>query len=750
MESNKELDDILRLLDGRSLSMAIEQLGTFGCKYPELNLSEPLDGIRDDYERMAEYWERGYRDPQLEDIYNRLLCRMYRLASDVYLRYATAHSSYLSGINRRLIGAGRDWSLAVLRSSLEEFVSNVALLELEPDSMRKQKRDELYAGHQRLMNDLFDYLWMSPQWTEGTADAFEDILLSPTVDANDQQLIISAVMLSTMNRFDINKFRLLVNVYRHSSDENVRQRALAGWVLSVGKGCYRMFPEQKRLVDELLADDGVCDELTELQIQILYCVSAESDNKKIQKEIMPELLKNNNLHITRNGIEEKAEDPMQDILDPEASERNMEKVEESFRKMMDMQKAGSDIYFGGFSQMKHFPFFDNVSNWFVPFYPEHPEISRIYDTMGNSKFIDIMMNSGPFCNSDKYSLLMAFRQVLDRMPQNMRELLDSGEIAGIGEFPDCGQQTPAYIRRICLQDIYRFFRLFPSRSQFYNPFDHRKAGKRDSDYIFFANDIFRNTPLERHFGEIGSFLLKRKMFREAAELLDNYGDGAKGYQFYMLCGHVLLHRGEAMLHPHLSGMTAAGSFRHALSLKTDDSRAMLGYARAMFYDGNYQEACDAYARLTEANPENRAYQLGYSVCLTNLERYDEAMKVLYKLNYENPDDDNVNRIMARALIGGGKYEQADKIYVRLRENGKMDENDLLNLGYCKWFAGNHRTAVDCFVKYLKTRYPDSSQSYYRERIEEEIIATERDFILGHGVTPTEILLMVDRTCAALL
>ena len=49
MEANKELDDILRLLDSRRLSEAMELLGTFGCKYPELNLTGPLDDIRSDY-----------------------------------------------------------------------------------------------------------------------------------------------------------------------------------------------------------------------------------------------------------------------------------------------------------------------------------------------------------------------------------------------------------------------------------------------------------------------------------------------------------------------------------------------------------------------------------------------------------------------------------------------------------------------------------------------------------------------------
>lgn len=750
MEANKELDDILRRLDDGRLSVAMDLLGTFVSKYPELNLTGRLDEIRSDYDRMADYWASGYRDPQLADIYDALRRRVYRLAADTYVRYDMTHSSYPASVRRRVDGAGRDWSLTVLRGALEGFVTDVAMLDLEPEHVRRQKAADIYAAHQRLANDLFDHIWTSSQWTEGTADAYAEMLLSPTVDTTDQQLIVSALTLSTMNMFDINKFRLLVTVYRQTTDENVRQRALVGWVLSLREDHDGIFPEQRRMVRDMLRDEAVCSELTELQIQMLYCVMAESDTRKIQKEIMPDLLRHNNLHITPTGIEEKAEDPMQDILDPEASERNMEKVEEGFRKMVDMQKAGSDIYFGGFSQMKRFPFFSSMSNWFVPFYPEHPDVSPIYERMGGKGLLGEMMRRGPFCNSDKYSFVLAFSRVIDRIPQSMRSMIENGEAAGLGGMPDADTHTPAYIRRTYLQDIYRFFRLFPSRRQFRNPFDYRDDEEWNSNYIFFADGMFRGTPLEKRFGEIGAFMLKRKMYREAAELLDNYGDNGKDYHYYMLCGHVLSHRDETLLHSHLAGMTASGCFGRALELRPEDNRALTGCARALFYDGRYAEARDAYARLMAAAPEVMTHVLSYCVCLTNLGDCDEALKVLYRLDYENPDNVAVNRVMARAMMGSGKLEQAERVYAKLESRGVMDQNDRLNSGYCEWFAGRNRAAAERFAAYLMTRYPGAGHSGVRERAEEDIMDSERAFIVGHGVTPVEMELMLDLVCEEVL
>lgn len=751
MEANKELDDILRLLDSRRLSEAMELLGTFGCKYPELNLTGPLDDIRSDYERMSGYWSMGYRDPQLDSIYDELLRRVYRLTADVYLRYAIAHSSYMSGICRRIDVAGRDWSEGVLRGMLETFVTDVAMLGLEPEHVRAARKTGLYSDHQQMMNDLFDYIWTSPQWSDGMADAFQQILLSPTVDANDQSLIVSALMLGTMNMFDINKFRILVNVYRRSGDENVRQRALVGWTMSIGQGRDVLFAEQRQLVDGLLADAQVCAELTELQIQLMYCIMAESDNSRIQKEIMPELLKHNNMNITPGGIEEKADDPMQDILDPEASERNMEKMEESFRKMMDMQKAGSDIYFGGFSQMKRFPFFDSISNWFVPFYFDHPAISSMYNDKGTGQFLQNIIKGGLFCDSDKYSFAIAFRQVVDRIPQNIREMIANGSgMMVMNEISAEAQQTPAYIRRIYLQNLYRFFRLFPMRDRFCNPFDRNGGGDRPAGYLFFANPMFRGTRLESRFGEIGSFMVKRKMYAEAAGLLDNYSEEAHDYQYYMLAGAVLSSRDRAVVRSRMSGLTAEECFRHAVELHPDEPRAILGHARSLFSEGRYSEACDDYAALLRIQPDNMSFMLNYSVCLTNMERYDEALKMLYRLSYEYPDNSNVNRVKVRALTGSGKYGQARKIYERLYESGNVENEDIINNGYCEWFAGNNQTAAELFVRYLKKCYPQSGLGSYREYAEKDIIVPEQEFLKGHGVTQTDIQLMVDLICATVL
>ena len=170
--------------------------------------------------------------------------------------------------------------------------------------------------------------------------------------------------------------RQLVEVYRHAHDTKVRQRSLVGCVLSLTNN--QLFKkEQRTLVNSFITTKEAKRELLNLQKQMFNCMEADRDNDKIQRDIMPNIIKNSDLHFDRFGISEKENNPLENILHPDADEQKMEKMEESIQKMMKMQQQGSDIYFGGFSKMKRFPFFDHIANWFMPFSAHHPGLEEV-------------------------------------------------------------------------------------------------------------------------------------------------------------------------------------------------------------------------------------------------------------------------------------------------------------------------------------------------------------------------------------
>jgi tetratricopeptide (TPR) repeat protein len=724
METHQSLKDIFSHLERHNLSAAIAGLEAFLSVHPHQVNSDRLHALRTDYQLMADYWKRGFKDPQLPALYQTLLQRMYVLCANISKHYGLTHSSFLSSVYMRLHMTVRDWSPQNIREEMESFVSDVVMLELEPEHKREVRRRELYRQHQHQMNVLFDYIYTSDIWSDGMASTMEEILLSPTIDTNDQQLIVSAVMLSLLEYFDMAKFRTLVHVYQQASDEQVRQRALIGWVFGLNiRMAAAIYPELYALIDHLLEDPHCCEELVELQKQIVFCINTEQDTRTIQQEIMPDIIKNQGFRITRNGIEENEEDPMEDILNPGSEERKIEKMEESFQKMAEMQKQGTDIYFGGFSQMKRFPFFNELSNWFVPFYSHHPAVAEVYAQMGKNRFMEVMTNSGPFCNSDKYSFVFAFQQVLDRIPENMRGILERNEMA-LSEVAAENQSDPAYIRRMCLQDLYRFYRIFNRRNEFVDPFSGSEA-----PCLFFANPLFSKTRLEPSFNEIVAFLLKKNRQRDAVLLLKNYGENRRDFQFWMMAGYLVQKSGSPELWD--AGYDDLMCYEQALAMEPDNEKALMGYGRALFSREKYREALAVYDKLVTISPEKKSYLLNRAVCLTNVGQYGAALKDLYRLNYEAPDNNQISRVLAWTLVCEGKYEAAEKIYRQLL-TGQTELDDLLKCGYCLWFNGQIADAADCFHRYIKEC--DVNPTF--------ILSEEAELLKEKGITEPEQQMML--------
>ena len=702
-----QLERVAAALYQGNAGLAIVEMETYLAAYPQQQTTERLNGIKTEYELMVDYWRRGVNDPQLDQLYQHILQRVYVLYANV-ASYSHLHSyPTLTGIYNRVRAEHHDRSLSDIRQEMEDFVSGVAMLELEPEHTRQEKSDTLYKEHQTQMSNLFSYILTSRMWTEGVGNDFEEILLSPTIDNIDQQLLVSAVTLSLLNQYDIVKFRVLMNVYRRSQEETVRQRALVGWVLALNEKMREIYPEQEQMVLSLLSSEKVCEELTELQMQLVYCLNAERDTHTIQQEIMPDLLKNNSFKIGPFSIEEQEDDPMEDILHPEASEQRMEKLEASFGRMMDMQKQGSDIYFGGFSQMKRFPFFYDISNWLVPFYMQHPDIAHFIRRVESNKFVRKMVENSPFCNSDKYSFVIAFQQVIERIPENLREMLDRGEASMGGDLPEEEIQASAFIRRAYLMDLYRFYRLYPSRHEFQNPFDVSRHELGTCE--FFSAWLFKGSLLEPYKDKIVRLLKRQKLERSALNLLDSYSEDHRNVQYYIW----------------------SGMYEKALELEPHNEKALQGNARELFDAGLYEEAAEVYDDLLLLHPEKTNYLLNKSVCLVNLKDYEEALKLLYKLNYENPEDDRVNRVLAWTHLCSGNIEQADKIYKKLMGVEKPLAEDLQNYGYCCWFSGKVDEAADSFRKYLSLLgSKDSLLSLF-----------DTAFLRERGVSDTQIKLM---------
>jgi len=666
---NESLKLVDEALQAGNTGRAIRQMENYLAAWPEQHTAEKLAQVREDYDRMEAYWQQGGEDPQREDLYQRLLQRVYVLYANVMHYHRMKASPYQNSLYTRVRQGQHDWSLATIRKEMEDFVSNVAMLQLEPDNKRKALSETLYKNHQQQMNQLFEYVLTSRQWSDGVGSQFAEMMTSPTIDTIDQQLLIAAISLSLLNQFDMAKFRLLTEVYRLSQDESVRQRALVGWALTASDTYRLVYPEHRQLIGDLLRSEDICRELTELQIQLIYCLDQEDASRTIQKEIMPDLMRNSSEMIA-NHIETE-EERLEEVLHPEVSEERMERMEATMRRMQDMQKEGIDVFYHGFSQIKRYPFFYDISNWLVPFFHQHPDIAQFVSKQEGLHFLSKVFASNAFCNSDKYSFVIALQEVLNQLPQQIREMLQRGEFSA-EELGETVEQSPAYERRIYLMDLYRFFRLYPHREELYNPFDRKNDEMGGCG--FFLLELLADTPIEKSKAQIVRQLKKHQMNDAATNLLKTFIESNRDMQYYL------------WIH----------DYDHALQLNPKHERAMLGKGRQLYDEGRYEEALTWFDQLTAIYPEKINNQLYVAICLVQLERYEEALKPLFRLNYEQPDNDAVSRVLAWTLTCQGKLEQAVNIYEQLVSREQPDSDDLKNYGYCLWLQGQVGKAVELF------------------------------------------------------
>lgn len=721
MNVDEILSSAINNLMDKRLDLAIDLLEQLYVQRPTLIGHSELEAVKNDYQLMVDYMERGFTDDKRASLYLSLLQRLYRVAADLEISWRC--KNVIVYVDAFRISDHLNTSHDFIRSVLESFVSDVAMLSLLPESERTEKAKDLYDRHQVFVNRLFNTLWTSCQWSDDDSEFYAGLMLSPMVDIVDQQLLVSAVTLGAMNQFDINKFKALTTVYQQSTDERVRQRALVGWVLSVFEGM-DIFPEQDEIIRKLCENKDTIRELYTLQIQFFYSQDTEKDNEKLQRDIMPYLVDGSNITIGRLGIVEKEEDSLENILNQDAEDKRMEQMEEKVRKMMEMQKQGSDIYFGGFRQMKRFPFFNDLANWFTPFYIDHPALRTTIERIGQPNILQTITNQGNFCESDKYSLAFAMESIINQIPGNIKEMMGSeGAFAPMGTTLD--KSNPTYICRAYIQDLYRFFRLYRSSNELINPFIDNHKSSFVADTFFFVYKSFIGTGLDEYKMRLALYLYKHKNMDKLVELMSTFHVEDANYNILM--GYINLYFGKPDV--------AYQIFNMVLQEDTENQWALKGMARAAMDCEDYDTAEHTYSQLLRLEPDNINYAVKRCVTLLKTERYAEAREELFRLDYQYPDNMNVKRVFAWTMLLDKSLDKASQLYDLILSDAPMAE-DYLNSGYCWWAKGNIGQAKNSFQAWITMTKGN------KDRLLEEIRNDQKVLDL-YGITEIDCLLMVN-------
>ncbi len=721
--AEKAIDIIRRAAEQCRSSQLQDAMRTLRRLYderPELIGRDRLEKAIDDYQRLMKFMLSGFNDPKREQLYSSLLQTVASVCANLEISWRRKNdAAYVTAVSE---ASNLNMSHELISSVLSDYVGDVAMLSLG-DGVGGDSA-ELHQRHAKFMERLFASIFVSYQWSADDTDFYTSLLTSPTVDAIDQQLIVSAISLGCWNVFDSRKFNCLINVYNSAANSAVRQRALVGWVMAFRTDDLA-HPEMRQQVDALLGDKSVRRDVEEMQLQTLMCIEAPTDNDTIQKEIMPDLIKHSPVRVKDGKIEEVNHDDLTDILHPEKEDEAMQQVEQSMSRIVEMQRQGADIYFGGFRMMKRFDFFRPMGNWFLAFYTDHPSLNVLKQKLGQSQLLANLLENGPFCDSDRYSFAFALNQVIDRLPPSVREMMNSAEALGAKPLDEQERNSPSNLRRSYLQDLYRFFNIYPYRSTLRDIF-----GADESLFIKRLNNA--DNALQRGCFRIASMLTRRHKYDIALRVVKGLEPLRRNDYAVLLLVSIAEGKQEVF----------ARHARHVEEQFADDDEIMAALASWYSTFGNYDRAARLLKMLNERDPQK--HEMALAQTLLKAEQYEQATTMFYKLYYNNPTDE-VARGLAMGQLMTGRVDAAVSQYQKLAAKATRTPDDLLHYALATWIKGDIKLTVATLGEYVKANQEVSSASALHD-----IIAKHGEPLQLNGVADKEIRIVADAVFSGLV
>ena len=680
----EQYQHIVSLLEQKRLKEAQIQLEAFLWNCNDWTLRNRLEQAKVSYQYMLQYMRQGVNDPERQKLYRQLLAETRELAEQArisLLDEVSTHYYHALHKNKRNMEAG--YGMSSWLKVLESFPDDMAVCQLMPDN--KQSLDSALQRHEETAQYLFLTTWGNSGWTAEEEREARMYLESELLPVNDLCLFTGAVLLSLMECFDPRKFSWLLDAATHA-DTQVSQRALViiAIVLHIHPNRLWLYPELEARLSLLNEDGSFGKQLNRVYIQLLRSQETEKIDKKMREEIIPEMMKN--VSIMRNmkyGFEENMDE---DDRNPDWEKAFEESgLVDKIREMNELQLEGADVYMSTFAQLKSYPFFQNPHNWFYPFDMQHSGIIREFGLKptGDNAILSLILQSGFFCNSDKYSLCFTMAHIpqaqrnmmLSQMTsQDLNELMDESKSSGLRQYA----QRPDVISNQYIHDLYRFFKLSQRRHEFRDIFKEEIALHR----IPALKDILRKPEL---LVTIADFHFRKEHPAEALgiyqEVIDmNYADA----DIFQKTGYCLQKEKRYK--------EAISAYRKADVLKPDHIWTIRHLATCYRQLRDFASALEYYRKVEAMQPENRNVTFFIGSCLAEQERYEEALQCFFKLDLMENDCIKAWRAIGWCSFVSGKSEQAMRYYEKVLAL-KPIATDYLNAGHVALRLGNMEKAA---------------------------------------------------------
>lgn len=613
------------------------------------------------------------------------------------------------GIFKDLKKQGEAIDIKEVKPTLEKFVSREAMLFLNHD-LSKEEQDQasarLYQEWEEYREKIFDRFVTAGYWNDEERAVVKDTILSPTVDSLTSQLLVSAITLSAATVFDMGKFTLLYDIYRLADDDEVKVRALLGWLLvSTNCGCYEQHPDFRSFAEQLTEDcKNDPDLLAEIiKAQKMLAVTVFSEQKSIDytNDIMASLSKRflgdlkdkvadlleadedmRNIFEIDEDEETSEESPIRsvDINTDEDGIDNLDADIESPLSMDEMMDKGIDILLPQFKMLRdQTEFFTHLYNWFMPFYLKNPHITEALGFVDEKrKFCKAFCSTARSCPADAYSLANLIVSHPNEIPENIVDCYDDPEDEEDGSvsadeeeivkefFNEPEEHRVKRIRINYIRNLLRFSKFYKEKDELFTILDELDDDK--PAYAVLAGPLFQDEFFDKYRMAIARYSFRRE-FPDLVEVMLE-GVPCNTLEMHFMKGWVCMQKGD-----NHSLCMAVDHFKKMLKIKPDMKQVYLQLGicyRNLIQVDEYLENFDKLMEFKDSFSEEELFELKLDklkfIVMNN--RFEEAMPLAYELDYTHPENQMAGALLTQLLIKiGGEHaeENFQKAHQRLDE-----------------------------------------------------------------------------------
>lgn len=727
-----EYDDICRNLAERKLKTAFDQIEKMIGENSLLIYRDECQNLEQTYRYMLQYTVEGIQDPERQKIYRMMLVSAYELIDTVFDNVLMKYSSSIEYEKKRISHLHPVTNLGDYFNALEDYYLHQELISLAEEAEIKSGTTFVSPeAHQQNIVTLFNHFWFVNELSDDDTEFLEHYFNSAYIVTPYKEFLVSALVLSLLRYFDERKFNVLFNLYE-SGEAGINQRALVGLMLALYKYDLRLqfYPAVIARLQLLNEDPGFKRNLVQVIIQLIRSRETEKIQQKIKDEIIPEMIKispNLKDKINLEGLMGEGSD---DDKNPDWQEifKDSPGLMDKMEEFSELQMEGADVFMGSFAMLKMYPYFSEITNWFMPFFISNPQIEKFtgYANEIDRSFLDIIDSAPILCNSDKYSFCFS----IENLPKENRDFLAQGmnaEISQLVELQKDEQITdPLKFKGIIsnqyIQDLYRFYKLHPRKNDFTDIFTWR----------FDFHNLSTTGPLlkedESLIRNIAEYYFRKNYFTEAAEIFNYLLSVEEDAELLQKVGYCYQKSGDYK--------KALETYRKA---ELFDTNKLWLYNKIAFCYRNLkkpQKALEYYLEVEKLDPENLSTELNIGHCYLELGAFDEALRFYFKVEYLAPENKKVWRPLGWCSFVTGKKEQAEKYFQRIIDD-EPGKHDLMNMGHVQWCKGNRKAALEFYKRSI-------SPSFFTEKEFFDVFEEDSHHLVEQGVDKDDVPIMLDQ------